>query len=202
MRNVNAIRRVVMRTVRAFLALSPGVVAACASPPGPFPDLPSLDVATHIGSRNMCGLGVSPAISITNAPEAAARYQMRLTNLDVLFQQSWQTTAPAKPGGYAEGALLDYEGPCVGDLRLYSPYPYYNYRFEVLALDAQDRPLAYGRTALPVRNISDALSLERAPQRRAPPPEPPPVPAVINPGLNPVFNPALQPRITDPIYGQ
>ncbi|HEY1231171.1 MAG TPA: hypothetical protein VGF26_28035, partial [Ramlibacter sp.] len=69
-----------------------GSAAACASPPAPFPDLPRLDVSTRLTSRNVCGLGVSPPINIAKAPSATAQYRLRMTNMDVMFQQPWQAT--------------------------------------------------------------------------------------------------------------
>jgi hypothetical protein len=201
MQNVNAIRRSPIRGARTLLAFSACLLGACASSPPPFPELPQLDVATQIKSSNMCGLGVSPAISIGKAPEATARYRIRMTNVDVLFQEPWQTTAPARPGGYLEGALPDYQAPCVGDLSLYIAYPYYIYRFEVLALDSQDRPLAYGQITVPVRNISTLLEQERAARSASPAaaPPPPPLPP-LPPTIGPLVNPALQPRLPGPTY--
>jgi phosphatidylethanolamine-binding protein (PEBP) family uncharacterized protein len=193
MQNVNAIRRLIRRIRPMMFVPVAGAIAACASPPPPFPELPRLGVSTHIGSRHMCGFGISPPINISNAPATTARYRLRMTNTDVLFQTPWQTTVPAVANGYAEGAVADYQGPCVGELRLYAAYPYYYYRFEVLALDAQDRPLAYGQTTLIVQAINHALDQERAARGSTPPPVPPPT-------LSPALNPALQPRLPGPVY--
>lgn len=159
MEKVNAIRQPVWRAaaVAAVLAL-----VACASPAPPFPDLPRLSVGAQITSRNMCGLGVSPAIAIGDAPAATARYRFRMINTDILFQEPWQTTVAAASNGYSEGALADYEGPCFGERRLYAPAPYFIYRLEVLALDARDRPLAYGQTSMVVWSLSDVLEQEKA----------------------------------------
>jgi hypothetical protein len=195
MGKVNAIRHPVSGACRAMAPLALLTLAACASPPPQFPELPRLDVATRITSRNMCGLGVSPAVSIANAPAATARYRFRMTNTDVLFQQPWQATVPATPTGYGEGALPDYEGPCLGERRLYTYSPYFNYRFEALALDAQDRPLAYGQTNLVVQSLPETIELERAARGQAAPLRTPP------PGtVNPIINPALYPRLPGPIY--
>ena len=194
MEKVNAIRRLACRAaaVAAVLAL-----AACAPPPPPFPDLPRLSVATQITSRNMCGLGVSPAITIGNAPAATASYRFRLVNTDVLLQDPWQTTIAATPNGYSEGALPDYEGPCIGELRLYSAAPYFIYRLEVLALDAQEPPAAYGQTSMVVRSISATIEQEKAAGGRAAP-VPRPMPPVGS--VNPLINPALNPRLSGPSY--
>jgi hypothetical protein len=143
----------------------------------------------------MCGLGVSPAITIGSVPDATARYRIRLSNTDVLFQTPWQTTVAAAPNGYAEGALTDYEGPCFGERRLYAPAPYFVYRFEVLALDARDRPLAYGQTSVFVRSISEMIEQEKA---AGSVPTPPPTPPASS--VNPIVNPALYPRRSGPMY--
>jgi hypothetical protein len=195
MDKVNAIRRRVGRAAAPAAAVL--AVAACASPPPPFAELPRLTVSTQITSRNMCGMGVSPAIAITKAPTATARYRFRMTNIDVLFQDPWETTVVAVENGYREGALPDYEGPCIGELRVFAATPYFRYRFEVLALDAQDRPLAYGQTSLVVRSIAETVEQEKATGGRvvaAPPPRPP-VDTV-----NPIINPALNPRLLGPSY--
>jgi hypothetical protein len=183
MGNVNAIRGA-FRPASLGLLLA-GAVSACASPPPPFPDLPRLGVSTHLGSRHLCGLGISPPISISGAPSATARYRLRLTNTDVLFPQPWQTTVPAdSPTAIAEGAIADYEAPCVGDLQLYTLYRHQSYRLEVMALDAQNRPLAYGEVRFPVESVSTTVDRERTVQRQAAPGTPAPrAPTVFGPGI-------------------
>jgi hypothetical protein len=194
MENGNAIRRTARRAAPAIGLLA---LTACATPPPPFSDLPRLNVTTQITSRNMCGLGVSPAIDIGDSPAGTERYRIRMTNMSVLWQDPWETTATAAPGGFREGALADYEGPCIGERRLYALTPYFSYRFEVLALDARDRPLAYGRTSLLVRSISETIEQERAAASRSTPlpPASPPESAI-----DPVVNPALNPRFPGSIY--
>jgi hypothetical protein len=194
MENGNAIRRAARRAAPAVGLLT---LAACANPPPPFPDLPRLNVATQITSRNMCGLGVSPAIDIGKAPAATERYRIRMTNMSVLWQDPWETTATAAPGGFREGALADYEGPCIGERRLYALTPYLSYRFEVLALDARDRPLAYGQTSLVVRSISETIEQERGAAGGSTP-LPPASP--LESAINPIVNPALNPRHPGTIY--
>jgi hypothetical protein len=194
MDKVNAIRRGMWRAAPAVALF---FLTACASPPRAFPDLPRLNFVTNITSRNMCGLGVSPAITIANAPQATASYRFRLVNTDVLFQEPWQTTVAAAPSGYREGAIPDYEGPCFGERRLYALAPYFRYRFEALALDGRDRPLAYGQVSMIVRTISETIELEKAAAAGAAPP-PPTVPPASE--INPMVNPALYPRLPGVIY--
>jgi hypothetical protein len=131
-------------------------IAGCAPPKQPFPDLPRLSVSPQVNSRNLCGLGVSPAIGIPDAPPDTARFQLRMTNVDVLFQAPWQVTLPAQPGGIAEGAASDYPAPCLGARQVYL------YRFEVLALDAAAHPLAYGQTVVYIWPLDRTLAAERA----------------------------------------
>jgi hypothetical protein len=207
MGNVNAIRSSAALRLPA-LAVALGGLAACASPAPPFPELPRLGVATQITSKNLCGLGVSPAISINQAPPATTQYRLRMTNTDVLYQQPWQTTVTAMPNGYSEGAIADYEAPCVGDLRVYSFYRYQTYRLEVLALDSQNRPLAYGQTTMLVQSVNTTLDRERSAKSRtaASPPTAQEAPAIIEP-VGPAtvdttgrqVSPVLIPQIYNPI---
>lgn len=201
MGNVNAIRR---RAAAPLALLLAGLLAGCASPPPPFPDLPRLGVSTQIGSKNLCGLGVSPAISISQAPPATTQYRLRMTNIDVLYQQPWQTTATAVPGGFSEGAIADYEAPCVGDLRVYSFYRYQTYRLEVLALDPQSRPLGYGQTTFLVQSVNTTLGRERGQNRAVSAARE--TPAIIQPvgpatvdTVGPQVAPVLIPQIYAPI---
>lgn len=200
---VNVIRGA-FRPVSLCVLLA-GAVAACASPPPPFPDLPRLRVSTYLGSRNLCGLGISPPIDIDKAPPGTAQYRLRMTNTDVLFQTPWQTTQPAKSKGFAEGDIADYQAPCVGDLRLYSAYTYQLYRLEVLALDDQSRPLAYGSTTVQVHSVNTMLDRERSAQRGGTQGTPEQTPAIIGPvipddsGIGPRINPVLMPPVVSPV---
>ena len=183
--------------------------AGCASPPEPYAELPRLGVTTQLASRNLCGLGVSPPITLTNVPSATARYRLRMTNIDVLMQTPWQTTADATPGGFTEGALADYEGPCVGDLTINSFYPYHMYRLEVLALDGQSRPLAYGSTTFQVHSITATVDRERGRTARGTSTrEPLAPPPIAGPTTDPrtsdsmgrFVSPALVPQMQGPVY--
>jgi hypothetical protein len=155
-------------------------------------------------SRNLCGLGVSPALAITNTPKSTARYRVQIVNIDVLFQRPWQTTIPASTNSFPEGALAGYEGPCVGELRQYqvSGVYYRTYRLEVLAVDDTNKPLAYGATTFPVYSIDHTRNEERrtvskpsqsaprvTPEAPEPPrdyPTPPVVPLIPVPGYEPL----------------
>jgi hypothetical protein len=206
MGNVNAIRG---RAAAPLALLLAGLLEGCASPPPPFPDLPQLSFSSQITSKNLCGLGVSPAISVNNAPPATAQYRLRMTNTDVLYQQPWQTTVTAVPNGqFSEGAIADYEAPCVGDLRVYTFYRYYTYRFEILALDTQGRPLAYGQTSFLVQSVNTTLDRERSNQRRAgsqaaPPPSTPSIIEPVGPAtvgtIGRQVSPVLIPQIYNPL---
>jgi hypothetical protein len=204
MGNVNVIRGA-FRPVSLCILIA-GALAGCASPPPPFPDLPRMNVSTYIGSRNLCGLGISPPINIGKAPSETTQFRLKLTNIDVLFQSPWQTTQPAKEGGFAEGDIADYQAPCVGDLRLYSTYTYQLYRLEVLALDDQSRPLAYGTTTVQIHSVNTMLDRERAAQGRTPQatpgPETPAAPTMLpyDDTIGPRINPVLIPPPPGPVY--
>lgn len=152
----------------ALLALS-----ACAPTPPLFPELPRLKVSTGFGIRNLCSLGVSPAIAVIDAPTGTARYRVRMTNTSVLLHTPWQETLPAGPTGIAEGAAPSYPPPCMGT------YQQYAYRFEVMALDANDRPLAYGQTTVSAvsldRLVGQARNASTKPGTATAPPGPAPV---------------------------
>jgi hypothetical protein len=208
MGNVNAIRGVFRPvSLGLWLAWLAAAVAGCASPPPPFPELPRLDVSTRLGSRHLCGMGISPPIRIDSVPSETALYRLRLTNTDVLFQQPWQTTVPASSRqGIAEGAIADFVAPCVGELRLNSFYPYRRYRLEVMALDSQSRPLAYGQTTFLVRSVNSTLERERATGPRTPEPALD-EPELIGPDalpqeyetLGPQMSPLMVPEIQSPV---
>jgi hypothetical protein len=152
----------------ALLAL-----AACAPTPPLFPELPRLQVSTGFGIQNLCGPGVSPAITVKDAPAGTTRYRVRMTNTSVLVQTAWQDTLPASPTGIAEAAAASYPPPCMGT------YQQYAYRFEVMALDADDRPLAYGQTTATAvaldRLVRQARSTPAKPGAAATAPSPAPV---------------------------
>lgn len=200
MLNVNAIRSMPDRAFRG--AVPAGIalllVAACAPAPRPFPELPSLRISTSIGSANMCGLGVSPAIRIDNAPEATVRYKVRMSNTSVLIQTPWEPTFPARPGGIPEAAAENYDPPCPGQ------FQGFNYEIEVLALDAADRPVAYGRTNFGLGSIDKVVEAEHRQRTGASPAQPTilpggtttfgsPVTYGRDPGLNPAFVAPLPP---------
>jgi hypothetical protein len=152
-----------IRSPRAALTAAVALLAlaACAPASPLFPELPRLQVAAAFGLQNLCGLGVSPAIAVAGAPAGTTRFRVRMTNTSVLLQTPWQETLPAGPTGIAEGAAPSYPPPCMGT------YQQYAYRFEVMALDANDRPLAYGQTT------ATAVTLDRlARQARNAPAQP------------------------------
>ncbi|HEX6980192.1 MAG TPA: hypothetical protein VF342_12920 [Alphaproteobacteria bacterium] len=191
MQNVNAIRLMPDRAFRVAVAAGVALLlAACAPAPRPFPELPSLTVSTYIGSANMCGLGVSPAIRIGNAPESTARYKVRMSNTSVLFQTPWEATFPARPDGIPEAAAENYDPPCPGQ------FQGFNYHIEVLALDAADRPVAYGSTNIGLGSIDKVVTAEHNQRTAGTPLQPPTPPANTvtfgspvtynrNPGSNP-----------------
>lgn len=175
-------------------------LCACAPPTPPYPELPRMDVSAAIGSKNMCGLGVSPAIAVRNVPSGTTQYGVQITNIDVLYQQPWRATVPAVPTGIAEGAAQNYDAPCLGDRQVY------RYRIDVMAQDGSGRPLAYGQQIVPLYPIDRTVKGERdrkRAQQRTPAPvldtvDPIEAPDVLitNPGTAPVANPALNPALS------
>jgi hypothetical protein len=165
-----------IRSPRAALTAAVALLAlaACAPTPPLFPELPRLQVSTWFGIQNLCGPGVSPAIAVKDPPAGTTRYRVRMTNTSVLLQTAWQETLPASPTGIAEGASPNYPAPCMGT------YQQYAYRFEVMALDASDHPLAYGQTT------ASAVSLDRLVHQARKAPAKPGAP-VTPPGPAPVL---------------
>jgi hypothetical protein len=122
----------------------------------------ALDV--EFGVKNLCGLGVSPAMTLSPVPDGTARWRVKLTNIDALIQTPWEETLPATGATIAEGAAANYVAPCPGDTRVF------RYRTEVMALDAEGRALAHG---MAVRPIASLASLARTRGPVAPPPSDP-----------------------------
>lgn len=119
--------RVIM-TLAGIAALS----ACAAQPPSP----QSMAVSVAFGMRNYCGLGVSPAIAVSNPPPGTARYRVRMVNTEVMFPTPYETTVESAGPAIAEGAMADYPGPCPGEFQ--RP----RYRFTVTAVDGGGRALA------------------------------------------------------------
>jgi len=193
---VNAIRGLFpARRARAVVvtALCAGL-AGCASEGHSSPELQVLKISTAIGMKNICQFGVSPAITVANAPPTTERYTIEMVNADVLFGGEWQETVPAQPGGIPEGAATTYMAPCLGE------HQTYRYRIAVTALNAAGEPLAQGQTTivvLPPGRTSQAERRSRGPIRYAPQPAAPvevapqtgvPTPPIIPP---PPWSPTL-----------
>lgn len=140
-----------------------GVLAACASDPAP--GMPRMNLEVGFGVKNLCGLGVSPAMALSPMPAGTTRWRVKLTNIDALIQTPWEATLPATGPAIAEGAAANYVAPCPGDTRIF------RYRTEVVALDGEGRALAYG---VAVRAIASLASLARSRgDVAAPPPSDP-----------------------------
>jgi len=170
---VNAIRGLFpARRMRAGVvtALCASLAAGCASGGHPSPELQVLNISTTIGTKNICQFGISPAITVANAPPTTERYTIGMTNIDVLFGGEWQETVPAQPGGIPEGAATTYMAPCLGE------HQTYRYRIAVTALNATGEPLAQGQTTivvLPPGRTSQAERRSRGPVQYAPQPTAP-----------------------------
>jgi hypothetical protein len=128
-------------------------LGGCAGDPGPYPELPPLGMQTEFSSRNLCGLGVSPEVRLGGVPAQAAIYRWRMTNVGVLRAPRWQADLPAGGPVIPAGAVPDFPAPCPGELQTFV------YRFEIMALAADGRPLAYGWQF--VSAISTTRTVER-----------------------------------------
>ncbi|MBI3452479.1 MAG: hypothetical protein HY057_06560 [Rhodospirillales bacterium] len=151
-----------MAGLKRKLAIGRGVavagllaLAGCAAS-SPFPGLPEMRVSTDFGLKNLCGLGVSPQIRLRNVPAGTVSYTVRMTNIDALVNTPWQATVLAEGRDIPEGAGADFPAPCPGEAQAF------RYRFEVLALDAGARPLAYGKAIAVAGPIGPIVRNERA----------------------------------------
>jgi hypothetical protein len=115
--------------------------AACATDPSKDAGLPRMDVDYAMAPKHKC-LGVSPEIRLGNVPAGTVSYEVRMTDLDAPSFQHWSQTLPA------EGAVIrEDRGRAEGGVRYYGPCPpngTHRYQIEVIARDANLKPLAYG----------------------------------------------------------
>ena len=151
------------------------VLSGC-STAEPFPGLPRLTVTTQFNVENLCDIGVSPEIHLNHVPDQTANYVIQITDINVLIQTPWRETVPASSKNeISEGAAKTYIGPCIGDNTRFPPVAPYGYlhRVEVLAEDAQGRPVAYGAAVVYVESPYQTAKRERLglqpPSTSAPP---------------------------------
>jgi hypothetical protein len=137
-------------------------VAGCARDLGPHPDLPFLLISAGLTSQNLCGLGVSPRINLPNAPANAVRYRFKMTLVSALSGPTWETDVPATGNIIPEGALNDFPAPCPPEIQNYS------YRVEMMAYDANDKPLAYGWNFWSTRSLARQVYAEQSYRRANP----------------------------------
>lgn len=157
MAEANLVRGRLVCAVRSGLVICGGLLClnACQNPPPPFANLPRLKVSTQFGVENLCDIGVSPRISLSNVPPSTKTYVVKMTNIDVLIQTPWREVIPTtSKAEISEGAGKTFVGPCFGDNTRFPPTaPYgYRYRVEVLAEDGAGKPLAYGSIIVPVQS--------------------------------------------------
>lgn len=187
-RRLTAVVRVGMN-----LAICAGAVllSTCRYPTPPLANLPRLGLATQFGVENLCDIGVSPRIGLSNVPAGTKTYVVQITNVDVLVQTPWHEAVPAtSKTEIPEGAAKTFDGPCIGDNTRFAPVaPYgYRYRVEVLAKDALGKPLAYGWTTVLVQSPYLTAQRMRVQQQHNASPQngqPQPGPAQTQPELIP-----------------
>lgn len=131
-------------------------IAGCAPDRGPHPNLPLLGIQAEFTSKNLCSLGVSPELRLGGVPAGAATYRWRLTNVGVLRGPTWQADVPADGAIIPEGAIADFPTPCPGEQQTMV------YRFEVMALAADGRPLAYGWNFVSAISTTRRVEMEQA----------------------------------------
>lgn len=145
-------------------------LGGCAADRGPHPELPPIGIQAEFTSRNLCSLGVSPQVRLGGVPAQTAAYRWRMTNVSVLRAPRWQTDLPAGGPLIPAGAVPDFPTPCPGELQNFV------YRFEIMALAADGRPLAYGWQFVPAVSTTRTVEREQlralgrvpAPDRTAP----------------------------------
>ncbi len=168
------------RILRYILMLAWIGLTGCASPE-PFPGLPRLSVTTQFNLQNLCDVGVSPRIALSQVPDATSRYVVQIMDINVLIQTPWRETIPASSKSeIPEGAAKTYEGPCLGDITRFAPVAPYGYlhRVEVLAEDAAGQPLAYGTTTVYVESAYVAAKRLRLGLQQ-------PAASTVSPAVNP-----------------
>ena len=151
------------------------LTAGCANDRGPHPDLPRIGLGAAFTSRNMCGLGVSPAIRVISPPGNAAQYRLKMTMVNALVAPSWEFDIPVRPDTVVdstprgatfreqtirEGAIANFEAPCAPERQVYS------YRLEAMAMGPDGRPLAYGWGFVSAQSLTRQLNAERAFEQR------------------------------------
>lgn len=139
------------------IAICAGVslLNACQYPTTPLAKLPRLGVGIQFALENLCNVGLSPRIDLSNVPAETKTYIVKITNVDVLIQTPWREAIPAtSKTEIPEGAGKTFVGPCIGDNTRFPPVAPngYTYRVEVLAADAAGKSLAYGWTNVLVQS--------------------------------------------------
>lgn len=179
---------------------------ACQYPTPPLAKLPRLGLTTQFGVENLCDIGLSPRIALSNVPANTKTYIVQITDIDVLIQSPWREAIPAtSKTEIPEGIAKTFVGPCIGDNNRFAPVAPngYTFRVEVLAESAADKPLAYGWTNVYVQSpYLTARRLRTQQQQRSPKPSEPsqPNPPQTQPGLVPGpypyenFSPSIAPN--------
>lgn len=137
------------------ICASLALLNACQYPTPPLAKLPRLGLTTQFGVENLCNIGISPRIGLSNVPADTKTYIVQVTDIDVLFQSPWREAIPAtSKTEIPEGGAKTFVGPCIGDNTRFAPVAPngYTFRVEVLAESAAGRPLAYGWTDVYVQS--------------------------------------------------
>jgi phosphatidylethanolamine-binding protein (PEBP) family uncharacterized protein len=122
-------------------ALAALLTGGCATTAPDTASLARMGVDVGFDARHKCQ-GVSPQIRLSRVPAGVAAYEVKMTDLDVPSFSHWSQTLPASGPVIPEGAGgARYHGPC-------PPIGTHRYQIEVIARDAQKKPIAYGDTVV------------------------------------------------------
>ena len=105
------------------------------------PTAQPMNVSLALSKKHACS-GDSPEIVVRQIPANASHLEVKLTDLNFVFEHGGGTVPVPGNGAIAENALTEYFGPCPdeGD---------HTYRYRVNALDAQNKIVGIAETSFP-----------------------------------------------------
>jgi hypothetical protein len=105
------------------------------------PTAQPMNVSVSLNKKHACS-GDSPEIAVRQIPASANRIEVKLTDLNFLFEHGGGTVAVPSNGIIAEGALTEYFGPCPDEGE-------HTYRYRVNALNDEGKIVGIAEIALP-----------------------------------------------------
>lgn len=146
----------------AVVLASMALVTGCANDRGPYPTLPPIGARFEFLSKNLCEDGRSPEIRLGGVPAGTAAYRLRITNTSIVAKQRWEGTVKAESPLIPEGAMADFDAPCLEDQQVLT------YRLEVMALAGDNRPIGYGWAFANARSLPRQIQQEQSELKRRP----------------------------------